>query len=33
MMRANPKTGQSYHQEYGEGEAEDMARVLGSNGQ
>jgi hypothetical protein len=31
MMHANPKIGQSYHQEYYEGEAEGMARVLGSN--
>jgi len=31
IMQANPKMGQSYHQEYYEGEAMDMARVLGSN--
>jgi hypothetical protein len=31
LMRANPKAGQSYRQEYYPGEAMDMARVLGSN--
>ena len=28
LMQADPKVGQSYHQEYYKGEAEDMARVL-----
>jgi hypothetical protein len=31
IMQAHPKVGQSYRQEYYEGEAEDMARVLSSN--
>ena len=31
LMRADPKVGQSYRQEYYPGEAMDMARVLGSN--
>jgi len=31
LMRADPKAGQSYRQEYYPGEAMDMARVLGSN--
>jgi hypothetical protein len=31
IMQADPKVGQSYRQEYYEGEAEDMARVLSSN--
>jgi hypothetical protein len=31
IMRADPKVGQSYRQEYYEGEAEDMAKVLDLN--
>jgi hypothetical protein len=31
LMQADPKVGQSYHQEYYPGEAMDMARVLSSN--
>ena len=31
IMQANPKVGQSYHQEYYPGEAMDMAKVISSN--
>jgi hypothetical protein len=31
IMQANPKVGETYHQEYYEGEAEDMAKVLDLN--
>jgi hypothetical protein len=31
IMRADPKVGESYRQEYYEGEAEDMAKVVGLN--
>src|SRR5215213_6017581 len=31
IMQANPKMGQSYHQEYYGGEAEDMAKVVSLN--
>jgi hypothetical protein len=32
IMQAHPKVGQSYHQEYYKGQAEDMAKVLKLNG-
>jgi hypothetical protein len=31
IMQADPKVGETYHQEYYEGEAEDMAKVLSLN--
>ena len=31
IMQADPKVGQSYHQEYYKGEAEDMAKVQSLN--